>query len=89
MCGEEGAGSGDSPSRKSPADGKAEFSGIDSFAGSGVGVISPLQLDKIAASMLIPTMADRVLIQSSDVIFSGARAVRVPGRVKSAYYYII
>src|SRR5215216_1675954 len=66
----EGAGARDSPSRKSTAEDKADFSGIDSFTGIGVGVISPEQLDKSAASMLIPVMADRVLMQTSVVSFS-------------------
>ena len=62
--------SGDSASRKSAADVKVEFSGIDSFAGNGVGVIAPRQLDKSAASMLSLTIADRVLIQTSAMMFS-------------------
>src|SRR5215216_3897581 len=70
MWGEEGAGSRESPWRKSPAEGKTEFSDIDSSAGNGFGVISPLQLDKITASMTIPMATDRVLMQASDAIFS-------------------
>jgi hypothetical protein len=90
MCEAEGAGSGDSPSRKSPAEDNVDFSGIELFAGNGVGLISPLQLDKIAASMLIAVMADRVLIQASVGIFSGIRAVRVPAgsKVYTSLYHL-
>src|SRR5215207_6194877 len=70
----DGAGARDAPSRKRAAEDKADFSGMDSFTGNGVCVISPAQLDKSAASMLIPVMADRVLMQTSVVIFSRVRA---------------
>ena len=82
MCEEEGAGSGDSASRKSPAADKVDFSGMDWFAGNGVSVISPLQLDKIAASRLISMMADKILMQASDVRLKKVRAVCVPARSK-------
>lgn len=70
MCEAEGAGAGDSASRKSPSDGKTEFSMGASDAGNGVGLVSPLQLAKITASVLTPKTADRILMQASDVMFS-------------------
>ena len=57
-------------------DGEGEFSGIDSIAGSEVGVNFPLQLNKIVASMLILNSAERVLMQTSVSVFRRVRAKR-------------